>query len=147
MTPEIREEWDKHQSRFARHWRVQMNARKKFKGPDSDNAYTHVLENVKHAMVTFDDRLMFKRDKLAIEKDQAAIEKDWCLIVAALNSERLITSLDEIMRRLLAEASEDVIELYEIIWVNPDNTDEEPITWLELGAPSEKWRCLGRINE
>lgn len=143
MTSDIRDEWDKHQSRFARYWRVQMSARKKFKKPDSDDVHDQMLRDVKRTVETVNDQLMFKRDRAALEKDQSAIEKDWCLVIAALNSERLITSLDEIMRRLLSAASADVAELYDIVWVNPGKIEEDPIAWLESGAPPDRRRYLG----
>ena len=87
--------------------------------------------------------MSFKREPVSIEKDRAAIDKDWCLVSAALNSDRLITSLDEIVRGLLTVASNRVVELRSIVWVNPGIPAEESQVWLEAGAPSDEHRKLG----
>ena len=122
-----------------------MNGHRKFKDINSSNTREILLLKIKRAIpVDFENQgLSFKREPVSIEKDHAAIEKDWCLVIAALNSDRLITSLDEIVRGLLAVASNRVVELRSIVWVNPGIPAEESCVWLESGDPSDEHRKLG----
>ncbi|MDE0326359.1 MAG: hypothetical protein OXN27_20745 [Candidatus Poribacteria bacterium] len=77
------------------------------------------------------------------ERDIAALRKDFHLLQAALATDQTIISLDETIRQLFKKASQQVGEIRDIIWVNPDRTTEEqPITWLQNGAPPEPHRQL-----
>jgi hypothetical protein len=80
LTPPIQDEWNKHQSRFARTWRTSMMARKKIDIVQA--APEHSLEK----RITPAER----------DKSIAAIlEKDHRLIEAALATERRVASLDD----------------------------------------------------
>ena len=70
------------------------------------------------------------------------IEKDFHLLQAALATDQTVISLDETIRHLFVRASEQVGEIRNIIWVNPDKAEEQPIAWLQNGAPPEPRRCL-----
>ena len=76
------------------------------------------------------------------ERDLEALRKDFHLLQVALATDQNIISLDETIRGLFSRASQQVGEIRHIIWVNPDRTEEEPITWLQNGAPSEAHRQL-----
>lgn len=78
------------------------------------------------------------------DKDIEAVRKDIHLIHAALAADRSIVSCDETARRLFGNASASVTDLSPIIWVNPDQEEEEPIRWLEDGAEAEPDRMLCR---
>lgn len=72
-----------------------------------------------------------------------ALRKDFHLLQAALTTDQTIISLDETVRQLFKRASQQVGEIQDIIWVNPDKTTEEqPIAWLQNGAPPEPHRQL-----
>ncbi len=72
-----------------------------------------------------------------------AMEKDFHLLQAALETDQTVISLDETVRGLFKRTSQQVGEIRDIIWVNPDRTEEEqPIAWLQNGAPSEPHRRL-----
>ena len=72
-----------------------------------------------------------------------AMQKDFHLLQAALTTDQTIISLDETVRVLFKRASQQVGEIWGIIWVNPDRTAEEhPIAWLQNGAPAEAYRRL-----
>ncbi len=90
-----------------------MMGHRKFKNVDSGNEREALLIKTKRAIpIEFENQgLIFKREPSSIENDRAAIDKDWRLVVAALNSERLITSLDDNMRTLLVIASRKVSDL------------------------------------
>lgn len=77
------------------------------------------------------------------EKGRAAMLKDVHLLEAALVTDEIIVALDETVRALFIEAAISVGEIRNVVWVNPDLADEEPLRWLEDGAKSDKLRFLG----
>ena len=72
-----------------------------------------------------------------------AMYKDACLIEAALVTDRAVASLDEQVRALFRRATDQVGELREIVWVNPEREEEKPLLWLRNGAPADLERMLG----
>ena len=128
MTPELSEEWNKHQSKFAARWLKSMIARKRF-------VYVKPPQNS-----TLSDKIEMIANR---ERDIEALRKDFHLLQAALATDQTVISLDENIRRLFKRASQQVGEIQGIIWVNPDRTaEEQPIDWLQNGAPSEAHRRL-----
>ncbi|HBK21688.1 MAG TPA: hypothetical protein DDZ60_04025 [Planktothrix sp. UBA10369] len=131
MTPELKAEWNKHESTFARKWRVSMIARRKYK----------YCENVTLT------ELRNKLEQLDITyKTREAIWKDICLVEAAIATDKIIISLDDKVRDYLAEVSENLPEIKVILWLNPDK-ESESIKWLEKGAILENKRLLGYREE
>ena len=128
MTEQINNEWKNHQSRFARRWRVSMDARKKIDRIDPP-------ENAElQAKVTTTTNN---------ENEIEAMQKDFHLLQAALATDQTVVSLDETIRGLFKRASQQVGEIRNIIWVNSDRTaEEQPIAWLQNGAPPEAHRQL-----
>ncbi len=128
MTPDITAEWKKHQSIFARQWRLSMVARRK----------------VYHINPAIDEALRSKIERTAIrESDLEVMRKDFRLIEAALATDKIVISLDEVVRTLFATAAGSVGEIRRVVWINPDRTEEQPLPWLEKGAKPEKNRTLG----
>ena len=132
MTEKINNEWKNHQSRFARRWRVSMDARRKvdrIEPPEDADLENKIVRTA--------------NDENEIE----VMEKDFHLLQAALTTDQTVISLDETIRRLFKRASQQVGEIRNIIWVNPDKTAvEHPIAWLQNGAPSEAHRKLYAEN-
>ncbi len=134
MTLEIRDEWNKHQSEFARKWRSQMVAKRKFEFLDIPvnaelwNKIYVIIETVTGS-----------------DKQQVEMIKDLRLLEAAIATDKIIISLDDkTARRFFSRAAVQVDELKNIVWVNPDKIEEEkPIEWLENGANPERDRLLG----
>jgi len=128
MTREISEEWKRHQSRFALEWRVSMDARRRI---DRINPPE-------------DEELRDKVTVTATDEDEIeAMQKDFHLLQAALATDQTIISLDETVRGLFKQASQRVGKIRGINWVNPDRTaEEQPIAWLQNGAPPESHRQL-----
>ena len=128
MTREISDEWKRHQSRFALEWRVSMDAQRKIdriNPPEDEELQAKVTTKTN------------KADEIE------AMEKDFHLLQAALATDQTIISLDETARGLFKRASQQVGEIRNIIWVNPDRTaEEDPIVWLQNGAPPEIHRRL-----
>ena len=129
MTADLAEEWAKHQSSFTRKWRVQMFARKKQVSPEPDPD------------ASLDDAIG-RLDVAHAERER--MRKDCLLIEAALASDKSVVSLEESVRELFSAASRSVRALRQIVWVNPDRKQDQPLQWLEQGAHSEPKRMLGR---
>ncbi len=127
MTPELSEEWEKHQSKFAARWLKSIIARKRF---------YYVEPPVNQA-------LRAKLEETAAGENQIEkMRKDFHLLEGALETDQIIISLDETIRRIFARATQRVGEIRDIIWVNPDHTEEELLVWLQNGAPPEDHRKL-----
>ena len=128
MTEKINNEWKNHQSRFARWWRVSMDARKKIdriNPPEDEALQTEITTTTNN------------------ENEIEALRKDFHLLQAALATDQTVISLDETVRHLFKRASQQVGEIRNIIWVNPDRTaEEQPIAWLRNGAQPEPHRQL-----
>ena len=129
MTPEISDEWKRHRSDFARRWRVSMDARKKVYRINSP----------------VDEELHDKIKRTATNPEESEnMQKDFHLLEAALATNQTVISLDEVIRGLFAHASQRVGEIRDIVWVNPERMEEEePLAWLQNGAPPENHRKLG----
>ncbi|MBE9129105.1 MULTISPECIES: hypothetical protein [unclassified Coleofasciculus] len=130
MTPDIKEEWNKHQSVFALGWRRRMVAKRKFVFLD----------------VPIDNELWNSIDQIAgTDKQRAEMFKDLRLLEAAMATDKTVISLDDnTARRFFSKAALQVDELKEIVWVNPDKVkNKKPIEWLQNGANPEPKRLLG----
>ena len=127
MTFELSEEWDEHQSNFAAEWLGNMIATKRFH-------YIELPEN---------KALCDEIEATAVrEEDINAMLKDFHLLGAALATDQTVISLDETIRGLFKRAAQQVGEIRDIIWVNPDRADEHPIAWIQNGALAEAHRRL-----
>ncbi len=130
ITPDVAEEWGRHQSNFARKWRVSMVAKKKL----------HIIR------IEQSKELRDKIENAAkTENQKKAMLKDAHLIEAALAADKIVFSLDEIVRDLFSEATGNIRELRDILWANPDKEEDQCIIWLEGGARVEKKRLLGSV--
>ena len=128
MTPELSEEWDENQSKFAATWLRSMIARKRFDyvDPPVNQALRDEIEGT-----------------ATRETEIEVMRKDFRLLEAARETDHTIISLDETIRRLFARAAERVGEIRDIVWVNPEHTEEEePLVWLQNGAPPDDHRKL-----
>ena len=129
MTPEIICEWNRRQSLFALRWRGAM-------------ARSNKVCGVKKSPV--DEEFRNKIEDAAEEKNQIpAMRKDVHLLEAARISDQTIISLEKRARRHFAYAAQHVDEIRDIVWVNPERVEEEePLVWLQNGAPPEDHRKL-----
>jgi hypothetical protein len=130
MTPDIKREWDKHQSRFALTWLRQMIAKKRLRAipiPEIDPEIWNPIE------------AMAKNDS-----ERSAMTKDILLLEAALATDRRIVSLDEkTARQYFKLAAREIEKIQTLVWVNPSKPEEKAIEWLQAGAPADKFRMLG----
>lgn len=72
---------------------------------------------------------------------------DMLLIEAALATDRTVVSLDDEVRGLFKLNIDRLRSLGRILWVNPDQGEEDAITWLQSGARPERHRMLGYSGE
>ncbi|MCA6526244.1 MAG: hypothetical protein IM570_09755, partial [Pseudanabaena sp. M179S2SP2A07QC] len=115
LTDDIKEEWDKHQSNYARRWRSSMLAKRKVEY---------------RADIAFDQKLRDRLDKVAeSDKTREAMWKDCHLLEAAIATDKIIISLDEKARNPFDKAAQSIKELNEIMWVNPDKPEENALLW------------------
>jgi hypothetical protein len=132
MTPDIRDEWNKHQSKSARIWLRRMVAKKKLCPCD----------------IAVDDDLWCQVEAIAeSDKERDIMVKDLRLVEAAIATDRTVVSLDNKVRNCFAKAAVQVDELKDIIWVNPAQIEETPLNWLQNGAEPEIERSLGLIQK
>jgi hypothetical protein len=133
MTPDIKDEWDRHQSIFARKWRLKMLG----------------MKRVAILPVEANQKLRARLDAIAkTDNERAAMLKDCLLIEAAIASDKTVISRDERARIPFKQAAiAGIRELQNIVWVNPDKPEETPIEWLKSGANPESERLLGFISK
>lgn len=128
MTPELSEEWEENQSKFAATWLKSMIARKRFHyiEPPVNQALRDEIEGT-----------------VTSENEIGDMQKDFHLLDAALATDQTVVSLDETVRGLFARAAQRAGGIRDIVWVNPERVEEEkPLVWLQNGAPLEDHRKL-----
>jgi hypothetical protein len=119
MSQPIREEWNKHQSNYARTWRRNMYARKLIE-------IVNVPEDE-----TFRNKI---RLKAANTKNMEAMIKDCHLIEAASIADRIVISRDDEVRDLFRSVAQDFKVLQGIAWINPVDPAADVVAWLAAGA-------------
>jgi hypothetical protein len=130
MTPDIYKEWQKHEARFAYRWRTSMVAQKQM---------AHFRTEA-----VFDQYLRDRIDQTpTTDKDRREMLKDVHLLEAAIATDRIVTSLNERDRNRFASICDDVPQIRDVVWANPDKPEEQCIGWLKSGAPTEEFRQLG----
>ena len=117
ITPEISKEWNRRASPFARRWWVSMERRNRMCDIDPPQ----------------DDKMCGKILRTArSNRQKEKMEKDFRLLNAALATDQTIISCEKEIRKLYARAAQQVSEIRDIIWVNPERTvEEQPIVWLK----------------
>jgi hypothetical protein len=132
MSDALELEWSKHESKFARIWLISMEKKRR----------------VFHTKIPTHGKLRYKVERIAEKPTECnAMLKDMLLIEAALHTDRIVVSLDETVRKLFQQATEKILALKRIAWVNPCKSEETSIDWLQNGAELERERLLGYHNE
>jgi hypothetical protein len=125
-------EWKRHKSHYSHTWLTEMFGQKK----------------VNRVELTEYKELRRKLRKHCTDRFvMAIIEKDICLCELAFRSDKIIASMDDSVRNHLGNLAERIVELQQIVWVNPENQDENVIAWLAEGAPAENERKLGQYSK
>ena len=127
MTPDIREEWNNHQSKFAKSWLTSMVSRRKFLfiGNCENSQLRKTIGNLN-----------------GLEWPVTKMLKDIHLIEASLSADQIVISLDDAARTHFARAASLVPPIREVVWRNPV-TDVDMGLWLQNGAKADASMKLG----
>lgn len=155
MTPDLRAEWNRHQTEFVSEWRQTMIAKKKFHfvKPDENEPLRDNIEKcatnglaVKAKYISSLSLSQLKADD-PNENAKAAMLKDLCLLEAAIATDKTVVSLDNTVRNLFAATTKQITEIRDIVWVNPNEAEGKTQAWLEKGAKPDKHLRLGFIED
>jgi hypothetical protein len=139
MTREMKAEWDKHQSKFARTWMRQMVARKKFEYLSDIPSQKALWEKIQKVLENDP-----ATDRELWDKIEAA-HKDFLLLEAALASDKIIISLDDRVKKHFHRAAIQVGELRAIAWINPTQSPQNVRIWLTEGAAIASFYLLATL--
>lgn len=135
-TPELRQERNRHASRYSSRWFSNMVATKRMvylSDPMDPTLRMHLSECAEQRGANADQ-------EASLDK---ALTKDACLVEASNACDKApIGSLDDRMRDHLRACAPWVPEVRRVVWVNPSNAEEMPLDWLDAGAPREPERML-----
>jgi hypothetical protein len=128
LSPILREEWTKHQSKYATTWLKTMIAKRK----------------VQFKQIPEDQILREKVAQYAeTSKINEIMQKDIHLIEIAQQADKIVISMDNTVREHFKTVSSQIHELKEISWANPHpDRQESVITWLKDGCEIENNRKL-----
>ena len=135
LTPDISEEWKRHQSRFAGRWLTQMYARRKVVACEAPSCQ-HLVDDIRSFHLT-------------TEGDIVAVEKDIHLFAAALTtSHRTILSWDKrvatVIRKVCADTKTVTSKaIASMLWIDPIADHETLRAWLSEAGPSQPHWPLG----
>lgn len=127
LTATQHQEWQKHQSRFARNWLVRMASKKLWHvlTPEPDSGLTNLL----HALDCTD-------------KARAEMLKDVHLLENALATDDVVLSLETNVLALFTTHAEALKIPRPVAWVNPVDEPKACMTWVAAGAPVARARCV-----
>lgn len=130
LNPYLLVEWGKWMSPFSRTWLVAMKSEGKL----------DIIPDTRH------DVLRKEIEQIAENrKEFSVMQKDLALIETALKVDKSVISCDVEARVLYQQAALEVYLLADIVWVNPNEVDENPMVWLQEGAQPEPRRMLGYL--
>jgi hypothetical protein len=138
LSPDLSEEWKRHQSRFARRWLTQMYANRKVIACDPPSCQ-HLLEDIRSFAST-------------TASDIAAVEKDIHLVAAALTTpHRTILSWDNrvaaVIRKVCADTKTVTSRtIGSMLWINPIADHDSLRTWLSETGPTQPHWPLGSTS-
>lgn len=121
------QEWQKHQSKYAKGWLVRMKAKKLW----------HVLAPEP------DSGLAARAKKIACtEEVRQEILKDLHLLENALATDKVVLSMETNVFRLFSEHKKVLKVPEPVAWVNPTDDIDACLKWIEAGAEVGKARCV-----
>ncbi len=130
LTKDIQAEWNKHQSRVTLQWRRTMITQRR----------VCLLE------IPTDSDLRNCIERCAPSDNKCkAMLKDVHLVEAALQADKIVISMDEVVRGCFHDLSHQAHQLKQITWVNPCQEHEHALNWLREGAEHVRERCLGYV--
>lgn len=126
--PNLKAEWRKHESAFARAWKIKMIQEGKAKFFDDDQ----IISRFKRFIDDADTDVHAKN----------AMDKDAHLVSSALSNDKIVVALDEKVRRLFSRHCLSFKGVRKILWSNPIRAEDNTIGWLRAGAKREEVHTL-----
>lgn len=133
VSREILIEWKNNASSFSVPWLAAMRVKRKVVTVDPEGTDSYVVRI--RSMEDFTPQQI------------TAMEKDLLLILAALETDRLIASCDSTAKALFIKASGQVNEIKRIAWVDPSDASDKCPDWLQSGARDMPERRLAEPPE
>jgi hypothetical protein len=130
---DIKQEWDKHASRFTSSWLAAMQSKRKIVRIAVD------LDKQDELIELIDDA----DDWPASWREGA--KKDVLLVSAAWEADELIASADDRVRELFGRLAAKSAPLGRTVWINPRSPSDEPLRWLESGARRSRNKRLSAV--
>jgi hypothetical protein len=113
MTEAIREEWDRHWSRFTRMWYRSMVARKK-------------VQWLAASQITPTEQVL----KVLSASEQEDLRKDLCLIAAACGGDGIVVTRDDVIVAIWQKCQDGFGLPKPITWINPVTAGVEALEHL-----------------
>lgn len=137
FTSELRDEWTRHATKFSREWLVSMAAKGRYEPLKSTKN-----ESLRRGMKNCAKQIAMHQAE-ATKAIHEALIKDAHLIEGATTLGNRVVSLDEKVRGHLRSCAQVDANLKQIVWVNPDISNEHACDWVKNGAPLDRYRKLG----
>jgi hypothetical protein len=118
FSTDLLKEWRRHESGFARLWRVQMVSRRKEVRPPEEEG------------VDLGDAIAAGAPN---ERVADLLRKDLHLVSAALKTDRVIITLDDRAQEAYGHLSETLPTLKRVKWLDPSRAYGEVLGWLRGG--------------
>jgi len=122
--PNLKDEWKRHESAFARAWKVKMI--------QEGRAIFLIQDQV------LDEFKQFIEDSQADIYARGAMDKDAHLVSVALTNDKIIVALDEKVRKLFSKHCLNFKGVKKVLWSNPMIDQDGTVSWLKSGAKREK---------
>ncbi len=124
-------EWKKHESRFAKSWRVTMQQRGRICWIASDEfgALARRLGEIEEAN--------FPKD---------ALLKDMHVFACALATDRIVVSNESRLKKHLLRLAAFETSILLLSWASPNEEGKDCAIWLRAGAKFENARTLAKLN-
>lgn len=130
FSEDLRCEWREHKSTFARTWLVSMNARRN----------VEKLSLAPH--VHLRNRILLDTPEPAAKRE---VLKDFHLIEAALETDRVVVSLEKVSLAFFHRAARNrAAELRQVMWRDPCVEPTDVQTWAAEGCAELPQHLLGR---
>lgn len=128
MNQEIYREWNKHESKFAKIWRVHMISKKRMvliKDIENKEIRNFVECNIKNELV------------------KKSIIKDLHLVEAALSTDEIVISCDDRMRNHLKTMCNECKSVKRLMWGSPIKISDDLKGWIDKNFKREECREIG----
>lgn len=126
--PNLKNEWTKHESAFARAWKVKMIQEGRALFFEDDTVLPSFREFIENS----------DGDEFA----KKAMDKDAHLLSSAILHDKVVLALDERVRKLFSRHCILFRGVKKVLWSNPVKTEDNTVMWLKAGAKRDSTYTL-----